>query len=218
MLREELHNLKNCQVTFLTYAVTATGVLLGLAVKLASFPSLGAFYLVPLTILLPFWLIFFDKATTITRIVGYYRTIEKAILEPNSIEGMVGWENGLARFRELQQKGKLKLRGGRSEKNRIICLFKLVFLQTAHPYWVLTYYVFFGLSVLCLALSLYTAKPMTGVAYVLPAIAAFMIMISAVRNAYIVWQLIWGRYSYTANEYFWREKILKLRDVQKEQK
>ena len=85
-LREELHNLKDCQVTFLTRSVIATAALLGLAVSLtsdSSFPPLGAFYLIPLIVVVPSWWIFFDKATTITRIVGYYRNIETVIFNPN---------------------------------------------------------------------------------------------------------------------------------------
>ena len=202
MLRQELHDLKECQIKFLTFSVTVTGVLLSLAVSL-TYPLPSA-YLFPLTILVPSWWIFFDKATTITRIVGYYRILEKAILEPGSVESFIGWENALAKFRELQLAGELTLPRGSVEKRPIRRFIELVVLKTTHCYWVLTYYTFFGLSVLCLALSLYQ-----GANIVLVSLAAIMIMISAVWNARVVSNLIWGRNSYTANEFFWR-KILKV--------
>ena len=37
-LREELHNLKNCQITFLTLSITATGAILGIATSLIQTP------------------------------------------------------------------------------------------------------------------------------------------------------------------------------------
>jgi hypothetical protein len=78
-LREEMRDLKTCQVQFVTFSVTGTGVLFGL-VALTQNKLQGVSYLFPLTILLPSWLIFFDKAKTITRIVGYYRILEKLSL------------------------------------------------------------------------------------------------------------------------------------------
>jgi hypothetical protein len=44
-LREELHNLESCQITFLTHSVTATGVLLGLGASLGStsYPAVVSF-------------------------------------------------------------------------------------------------------------------------------------------------------------------------------
>lgn len=79
-LRQELHNLKSCQITFFSLAITSTGLLLGLGSHFISerVPA-SLIFLSPLVIILPCWCIFFDKATTITRIVGYYRVLEQMI-------------------------------------------------------------------------------------------------------------------------------------------
>ncbi|MCX9078662.1 MAG: hypothetical protein OIN84_11885 [Candidatus Methanoperedens sp.] len=157
MLRQELQNLKNCQITFLTYAVTATGVLLGLAVNLQKAdtqgnpPMLGAFYLIPLTILLPFWWVFFDKATSITRIVGYFRLIETAILDHEFRPKFIGWENSLTEFRKWFGKTGEKPESPQDGT-------RVFFLLTPHRYWILTFYTFGGLSLLCLLISYYTTS------------------------------------------------------------
>ena len=171
-LRSELVSLKNCQITFLTYTVTGTGALLGLAITLGnsstlSFPLLGAFYLIPLTIILPFWWIFFDKATTITRIVGYYRILEELILDPDHHAAFIGWENSLADFRKQYNAHDKKpivvekfspflwLKNQVSQmKLTASNLFKLLLLQTSQRYWMLTYYTFVSLSILSFSVSL----------------------------------------------------------------
>jgi hypothetical protein len=200
MLREELHNLKDCQVKFLTYSVTATGIILGLAVSFSSIAPLSISSLFPLTILIPTWWIFFDKATTITRIVGYYRILERRIIDPLSVKNFLGWENALAKFRELQKKGELRFESSRDGICPIATFFKLFILRTPHRYWLLTYYTFFALSLLCLALSLYS-----GVTVAVGSIATVLIVISAVWNINIIWGLIEGKHSYNANEDFWKK-------------
>ncbi len=98
-LREELRGLKNCQVTFVTFAITSTGAVIGLGARASDFPKLLV-YLAPLLILLPTWLIFFDKATSINRIVGYIRVLETAFLSPQRLRKFIGWENALAEYRK----------------------------------------------------------------------------------------------------------------------
>lgn len=174
-LRAEMVSLKNCQITFLTYTVTGTGALLGLAITLVGsstspFPLLGAFYLIPLTIILPFWWIFFDKATTITRIVGYYRILEELILEPEHQVKFVGWENALADFRNqyntksarplIERRLPLREFVPRFKRQLLLIndtaskLFQLLLLQTSQRYWLLTYYTFLSLSFLSFSISL----------------------------------------------------------------
>ncbi|HID19392.1 MAG TPA: hypothetical protein EYP28_00400 [Methanophagales archaeon] len=207
-LREELLNLKNCQVTFLTFSVTATALLLGLIAKPGTFSS-GLLSLSPLLLLLPSWWIFLDKATTITRIVGYFRILEKMILEQYKAGWFSGWENALTRFRQLQSEGELKLPDHLREKRKVGYLLKLAILRTTHPYWVITWYTFFGLSVLCLALSLHSLK---GAGRELLLVAIIMVGLSAIYNAHVVLRLIYGRNSYTANEHFWKV-ILQIQEV-----
>ena len=54
-------------------------------------------YLVPLVVLIPCWWGFFDKAKTITRIVGYFRILEQLALVDgggtlDTIDRFLGWE------------------------------------------------------------------------------------------------------------------------------
>ena len=85
LLRNEISQLKGCQLQYFTLTVTGTATLFGLAAMSQNPMVIGVAFLAPLAIILPCWWIFFDKATTITRIVGYYRVIERMIAEyPNS--------------------------------------------------------------------------------------------------------------------------------------
>ena len=151
VLRNELLSLKNCQITFLTYTVTGSGVLLGLAVTLggsntAPFPMLGAFYLIPLTIILPFWWIFFDKATTITRIVGYYRILEAIVASRSKGIPFWGWETALAAFRK--DYGTPINTNVMGYEKYLSEVFKLLILQSPQKYWTLAYYTFASLALL----------------------------------------------------------------------
>lgn len=207
-LREELHNLKNCQITFLTTSVTATGVLLGLATTLTSSLEPGIIFLFPLVILLPSWWIFFDKATTITRIVGYYRILEKLILQDCKAANFIGWENALGEFRRAQERGELTLP---NDKQNYHQWFRIVILRTSHPYWVVSYYIFLALSSLCVIASTVSLKTTW---FFVILVSLTLVVISALWNARIVRQLIHGRNSYDCNEYFWKQ-ILKVKDKSK---
>jgi hypothetical protein len=69
--------------------------MLGLLAALVKSPLPSAVYLYPLCVLLPSWMVFFDKATTIARIVGYYRVIEGLMLNQLRAASFPGWENAL---------------------------------------------------------------------------------------------------------------------------
>ena len=151
--------------------------------------------------LLPSWWIFFDKATTITRIVGYYRILEKLILGEYVATNNMGWENALREFRERQESNRLKSPDS-PKASRLSRWLDILLLRTSHRYWVISYYIFFALSGLCLVASIATLK---GVWFL--AIPTLMVLISALWNARIVWQLTYGRYSYDCNEYFWSQIV-----------
>lgn len=116
ILRDELNNLKQCQLQYFTFSLTATGIILGLIAKFdsANFPSI--LFLLPLTVLLPSWLVFFDKAKTITRIQAYYRILETLIIDSKSMKKVmvngkkfrfVGWENSVMFFRKWESRKKM---------------------------------------------------------------------------------------------------------------
>ncbi len=67
-LRQELHNLKGCQITFLTTTITATGLPLGLSATLlkggdgsAVARIQGLAFFLPLAVIIPFWWNFFTR-------------------------------------------------------------------------------------------------------------------------------------------------------------
>ncbi|MEX2220120.1 MAG: hypothetical protein WD749_15325 [Phycisphaerales bacterium] len=80
---------------FLKLAATATGAIFGIwgvfgrAAPDGGVPVLLA--LAPLMIILPTWWVFFDKATTVTRIVGYKRILEGFLLGLDEVNRSVGW-------------------------------------------------------------------------------------------------------------------------------
>ena len=208
-LREELHNLKNCQITFLTLSITATGVILGVATSLIKTPFLGIVFLFPFTVLLPSWWVFFDKATTITRIVGYYRILEKLILGLYKANNFMGWENALGEFRNRQQTGTFVFPDKQLNNPWPHGLRNVLLLHTAHPYWGISYYTFFALSGVCVVTS--TAL-LEGVWRLVVSVPVVLFIMSTWRNMKTVWHLIEGRHSYDCNEHFWKQ-ILKVEQV-----
>lgn len=220
-LREELHNLKTCQITFLTTSITATGLILGISTALGNKMPEGVLFLFPLMVLLPSWLIFFDKATTITRIVGYYRVLEELILGHCYSDNFIGWEKALGKFREMQQADKLKVEENESTDNkkvkcrRIVNLFsklkkycEILALKTAHPYWILSYYTFLALSGLCLLTSTVLLQDNW---YILLVAAWILFVLTFKRTIQNLWNLLEGRHTYNNNERFWRQ-ILEVKD------
>jgi len=219
MLREELHDLKNCQVTFLTFSITATALLLGLIEKLSPTDSQALFYLIPLIILLPSWCIFFEKATTISRIVGYNRVLERLILNDKlSVENFAGWENTLAEVRnrgndyEIKTKRKVvNLWGELGVKNQLSFISKIFGIRPSyHRYWALIYNIFCWLSGLCLAWSLILGldylkmHPLILLAYIIPIAVTTYISWGNMKIAY---ELIDGKHSYKANEHLLKNII-----------
>lgn len=202
-LREELHHLKNCQVTFLTSSVAATGVLLGIATTLSSKEPIGFFFLFPLVVLIPSWWIFFDKATTITRIVGYCRILEGLILGYYYADNFIGWENALREFRKRQATVKCNRANGPPKAWRSV-LAEILLLRTGFRYWIFSYWTFLTLSGLCVVVS---AVPLNSTWFVVGPMPVILFLISVVWNARVLWHLIGGRYSYDHNERVWK-KIL----------
>ena len=89
-LRQDLQDLKRCQLQYFTLTLTGTGAILGLA-AIFSESFRGLALLAPLCVILPNWVIFFDKATTITRIVGYQRALEEQARADKQIYKCLGY-------------------------------------------------------------------------------------------------------------------------------
>lgn len=210
VLREELLSLKHCQITFLTFSVTATGILLGFGTLLgsSSHTVLSPVFLFPLVFLLPAWWIFFDKATTITRIVGYYRILEKLVLDGQySVSNFMGWENSLRVFRLLQDQDKLVCPNKCCESlgPRLCDVFHL---ETRHRYWLICYIIFFALSLICVVVSLTLAIVFRNWVFLGMAIFTSMIFAaSAYSNLRMAHKLIHGRLQYNCNECYWEQVL-----------
>lgn len=115
ILKEEMRALKECQTRYFCLAVTSTGVIFayllsGVDVFLCNYIRydsalnteiiIDPVFLTPLLIILPLCCIFFDKAQTISRIVGYYQLLECFSLGKCDPDKFIGWENSLSRLRE----------------------------------------------------------------------------------------------------------------------
>jgi hypothetical protein len=112
VLRKELQGLKDCQIKLLSTAPVVTGFFIGLPQIVAKGAEvnlpLPLCALLPLLVLLPAWWTFFDKARTITRIVGYYRVLEATVRGDFRPRWFPGWERALEVFRRLPELDPLK--------------------------------------------------------------------------------------------------------------
>ncbi len=218
MLRTELQHLKTCQITFLTFAVTATGILLGLpkvalgstdgnAIQLGS----GILFLAPLMIVIPFWWAFFDKAATITRIVGYVRVIEHFLTRKVSELSSPGWESSL----RLQRGGGSLLYAAKCPTMKEIT--GLLLLREHNRYWMVSFYTFTGLCLICLGSAYVRLKsaPVSSIIYfewgskswnvleLLFFVSVLLVIGSILGNLRRVCGLLWGELSYDSQERKW---------------
>ncbi len=208
-LREELANLKKCQVTFITTAVTATGAIFGLLGLDFIVDYREYIALVPLVILLPFWMMFFDKAMTITRIVGYYRVIEGLLLERTTADEFIGWENALGKYR----KEKSKIKKAISEDDREESIAREKTNLRSKSYWLLVYLIFLFLSIICLwiSFSIGINGENGGIDryHTLLIFSTVLVAFVAVLNFIAYIQLTRGAHSYTFTQAIWN-RILKV--------
>lgn len=207
MLREELHRLKSCQITFLTAAASGTGLLLGLA-EFRPNETPGPLYLLPLTILLPFWWAFFDKATTITRLVGYYRILERCVVGGVTEIEFLGWERALREFRLMQARGEFE----EFDTTRLGEAWRFITaltLKQGHRYLALAHATFGGLSTVCIVASL--SRVPSDQPWAVPTIlvATLAVLYSFVCIWIMAFHLVWGRLSFNVSQSCW-EKVLRI--------
>jgi|HubBroStandDraft_6_1064221.scaffolds.fasta_scaffold361609_1 hypothetical protein len=208
MLRAELNHLRVCQITFLTSAVTATGAILGFGTSLSS-PAMRAMIgIFPPLILLPAWWVFFDKATSITRIVGYSRVLEQILLQHRVANSFPGWENALRKFRDAQLETRLAWPPrGKPHDSFVRRLWRLIRFRTGHRYWLIANIVFAVLTSFSLALpAIITDASGASALKPLPLFVSIgaVAVFTLTCHFFIIWSLIYGRHSYDANEAFWQ--------------
>jgi len=223
-LRDELHSLKRCQITYFTTAITATGVLLGIGGLQLKLNGLHwASFLFPLVVLLPCWWVFYDKAKSIARCVGYYRLLESILLNQKAAKKFVGWENALRNRREMSSAEKKKLL---ATKNLAAWGNFLVFFtfKANNRYWLIIYHTFFWLSAVCLVSSFMMLGTVSSVGdrvalipealvleYSFLVLVSVFFLLSAFFSARTVLHLLYGKHSYDFNENIWRE-VLQITD------
>jgi hypothetical protein len=183
LLRNEIAALKNCQTQYVTLTVTSVGLLFAYLIKdlIEAFqcnlvsPSdlkIDFVYLIPLIIIIPLSCIFFNKATTLFRIVGYYQLLEDFNSDKIGINKYIGWENSLRLFRSYEIDREIYIKnnfGNIKEWNKLsrqqkITYFIALFgfdLNSSHgslslstSYWGLIYSMFFLMAMLCFILTI----------------------------------------------------------------
>lgn len=147
-LRNELAVLKTCQLQMISLALTGTGIILTLVGKTGDC-GMPYIYLLPLTILLPFGIVFFDKARTISRITGFLRILERNCIAQTTT-GLVGWENAMKGYWKYKVDwDTLSKRKDIVNINRTINKNRRFYKST---YWFTTYLVLVTLSWICILL------------------------------------------------------------------
>jgi len=211
LLRQELNQLKDCQLRYFTLSVTGTAAIFGLVATLGKSAILGVAFLAPLSIILPCWCIFFDKATTITRIVGYYRVFERMIADlPTADTKYIGYERALALYRK-EDDGK-----GRDEMDQyqIVQKTRDFYKQKAtlsqkkirHRYWMINWFTYTMLSTFCCILSLLSLTLSCSFRpwhILIPVFSFVLTLIFAWLTWKLMKQVAHGVYSYNENHCFW---------------
>ena len=197
MIKDELRHLKECQVNFVIYAATLTGLLLGLIFKIGSENSYSMLSLSPLIIIIPYWWIYFDKATTVTRASAYCRIIEEFVLKKKK-RNLSGFETDLAKYRKVKDDAGHGLRYPKYSEIK-----QMLKHKTIYRYWIYSYLTFFGLSLLCLILSI--SHSQKGGSIYLYAIAIPALFYTMIYNFKVIWHLNYGEYSHKKNYKLWTE-------------
>jgi hypothetical protein len=145
-LRTELGHLKTCQTSILILSATGAGLFFSL-LRTDSYIPPEYLVLLPLIFLIPLWIIFFEKARTIARIVGFIRVQEKLYMYKSNLAA-IGWESAMKLYRSKQNiwdHRELDEYFKRSEPSQS---------PTTSIYWFMVYCTFFSLITICLIISM----------------------------------------------------------------
>jgi hypothetical protein len=207
-LRTELQELKKCQLQYFLFSIAGSGAVFGVMNALPSSNSArAALLLAPLVIVLPCWVTFFDKATTITRLTGYmqYLELQFSIRHPNYI----GYERALDHFRRMERQHPPK-RVGFLSVRKWPAFLALLAIRTRHRYWLVNWWTFLILSSAACALPtvFWNNEDKTAVeALPMGWLAVAVVSIVALYTLRIVIKLTLGEYSTREVAAYWR-KIL----------
>jgi|WetSurMetagenome_2_1015567.scaffolds.fasta_scaffold16861_4 hypothetical protein len=152
-IRMELDQLKTCQSNAIIWGVAAATTIISILNISSSVSTLYPFLLlIPLIVIFPAWIIFFDKSRTISRLTAFLRLQEKlAMLK--STECVYGWETALEKY----WAGHDVFKEGKTSRRTMEALLKKIPENrqriSSHVYWGTAYLVFLLLSVVSLLLT-----------------------------------------------------------------
>jgi len=167
VVREELSQLKTCQMTFFSLSITGAVLIFSFAGKLSS-QHISAVFLAPLFIIIPMGIVFFDKSATISRAVGFIRVLENIIQGNFHSSKYIGFENSLGLWRshqfsnirnflksnyDLLKTDRIKLI--RNFGTFLFNFVKMSLLFNPMRYWMIVFYTYCGLSIACNLLAVY---------------------------------------------------------------
>ena len=155
-LRTELGHLKGCQTSLLIFSSAAAGLFLSL-LRDDTYLHPAYLLLLPLIFLLPLWLIFYEKARSVARIVGFVR-VQEALYECDSLSGHIGWESAMKKYwqrRKVWDDRKLDGEFALDKKRS----------ATTSVYWFAVFITFFSFTSLCLIGGLYFLPVQVAVKY-----------------------------------------------------
>lgn len=145
-LRDELGSLKTCQTSLLIFGSAGAGLFFGIIRGDFKLFNPAYLFLFPLIFLLPLWVIFYEKARTIARIVGFLRVQEKLYVL-NSKYGFIGWESAMKKYwtrKNTWDNRKFDILFATINQNK---------KSLKSVYWATVYITFFSLNLVCLILS-----------------------------------------------------------------
>jgi len=145
-LRAELGHLKTCQTSLLIFSSAGAGIFIGLLRNESGYIHPAYLLLFPLIFLLPLWIIFYEKARSIARIVGFLRVQEKLYMFKSTL-AVIGWESAMKKYWSKKD----------TWDNRILddhfTIESSKKTATTSIYWFSVYCTFLILIVTCLVLS-----------------------------------------------------------------
>jgi len=207
VVRSELEKLKACQLRYFTLAVTGTAALIGASPVLIKGPFGIYTFLIPLIIILPCWTIFFDKATSITRNVGYVSVLEEMISDyPELRHKFIGYERSLLLFRMKEDMNEGPGVNEVFNDNRRSLLSAMLF-RTRHQYWIINWYTFFILAVLSCVLSCFYLHWSKASQFVPLGIALLLVLLTLGKTMLMLNRLVRGNSSYLYHSVCWREYL-----------
>lgn len=191
-LRAELGHLKGCQTSLLIFSAAGAGLFLGL-LRTDTYLSPMYALLLPLIFLLPLWLIFYEKARSVARIVGFVR-VQEACFEYSSELAFIGWESAMKRYWQRREVWNDRLLDGEFTTDEP----KTV---TTSVYWFTVYCTFLIFSSLCL-LGGFVHLPIPPGAKAIKAIIVVSLLITFIQSFHF---LQWHRIGKTKKRFSFEE-------------